>query len=89
VGRSKETNEEELRFFVLSLIARTGINPDRYTYGELITIANEADYETQVDRACSAQSSDMLPKRPTTPQEMQAKKAAIAAHINSQFEKFQ
>lgn len=66
---SKETvhgdvsiSREELREFVLKLIARTGINPDTYTMGELFLIAKEHNYQKQTDRACSAQSPDMLPK---------------------------
>jgi len=51
----------------------------------MTTINNELLTEKQIDRACAAQSSDMLPKFPPSPEELEAKRKAMEARINQQF----
>ena len=50
-----------------------------------MTINREISTEKQIDRACAAQSSDMLPKLPPSPEELDAKRRAMEARINQQF----
>lgn len=48
-------------------------------------IAQEEQIHTQINRACSAQSPEMLPKTPPTPVDKEAKIRNINAKINSYF----
>jgi hypothetical protein len=82
---TKECSREDVHYFYLSLTGRTGIDLSNYTLGEMTTINNELLTEKQIDRACAAQSSDMLPKFPPSPEELEAKKRAMEARINQQF----
>lgn len=45
----------------------------------------EALLDKQIDRACAAQSDDMMPKLPPSPEEKAAKKKQIQAQINAKF----
>jgi hypothetical protein len=45
----------------LEIIGRTGVDPTLFTVGQLLVIAQEHDYQRQVDRACAAHSPKMLP----------------------------
>jgi len=48
-------------------------------------IAEEHQYQTQIDRACAAQSQEMMPKEKTTPVDKDAHLEQIDAKINSYF----
>jgi len=41
-------------------------------------IASEHNYQTQIDRACAAQSSEMLPEEPTKTQTEEEKKRVVS-----------
>lgn len=71
--------------FVHRVIGRLGIDPSDYTVGELISINEEYEIEKSIDRACAAQSTDLLPKFAPTAEEKAAKKKAIEARINAKF----
>jgi len=51
----------------------------------MITIQSERRIETQIDRACAAQSSELLPKLAPTKDELEARKKQIEAKINARF----
>lgn len=53
---------DDLEEFILRLIAKTGINPHDYTFGQMVFINETYDTERQIDRACAAQSPDLLPE---------------------------
>lgn len=50
-----------------------------------MTINRELQTEKQIDRACAAQSSEMLPKFPPSPEDLAAQRAAMETRINQQF----
>lgn len=82
---TEECNREDFHYFFLSLTARIGIDLSNYTIGEMVTLSREAQFEKQIDRACAAQSSEMMPKIPPSPEELKARKAAMEAKIKQQF----
>jgi len=43
------------------------------------------ELEQQIDRACAAQSPDMLPKTTPSQKELEARKRVMEAKINQQF----
>jgi len=45
----------------------------------------EYELEKQIDRACAAQSSEMLPKIPPSQKELEAQRKVMEAKINQQF----
>jgi hypothetical protein len=51
----------------------------------MLALNYEFDIEKQIDRACSAQSAEMLPKVPPSLEEVEAKRTAMDARIKSQF----
>jgi hypothetical protein len=51
----------------------------------MILINEEYEIERSIDRACAAQSSDMLPKLAPTPEEAAAKKLAMEKRIQAKF----
>jgi hypothetical protein len=54
----------------------------------MLTLNREANFQKQIDRACAAQSAEMMPKIPPSPQEIAARKAAVEARIKQQFAGF-
>lgn len=54
--------EKAIRRFILSLVGKLGLDPYQYTFGQLVEIHKIYEREKQIDRACSAQSPEMLPK---------------------------
>jgi hypothetical protein len=53
----------------------------------MITISDEYEYNKQIDRACAAQSAELMPKPITTPESVKAEKAAMKAKIEARFNK--
>lgn len=51
----------------------------------MLTISKEHATDKQIDRACAAQSPDMLPNTPPSPEEYLAKRKAMEASINAKF----
>jgi hypothetical protein len=51
----------------------------------MVTLNREAQLEKQIDRACAAQSSEMMPRIPPSPEEIAARKRAMEAKIKQQF----
>ena len=51
----------------------------------MIVINEEYEIEKGIDRACSAQSTDLMPKLAPTPEEVQAKKLAMERRIQAKF----
>ena len=47
---------------IIRIIGKTGIDPTLFTFGEIFLIGKEYNFQKQIDRACSAQSPDMLPE---------------------------
>lgn len=56
-------NERDLRCLVLKLQSR-GVDIDKLTLGEIIYMENKAHERDQINWACSAQNSALLPKTP-------------------------
>jgi len=50
----------------------------------MITISDEYDLHKQIDRACAAQSAEMMPKI-SSPENSAAMKEAMKAKINARF----
>ena len=69
--RTKITGED-VEEYLLRGIARLRIDPGLYSFGQLSLMIEESDTQKQIDRACAAQSNEMLP----TPK---AKKTAVSA----------
>ena len=55
-------SEQDVRKFILGVVGKLGIDPYQYTFGELVDINQVYEREKQIDRACAAQSPEMLPR---------------------------
>lgn len=60
---SRKLESGELRQWVLEFTAKSGVNPDPYTLGELLDMIQAREEEIQVGWACSAQNPDLLPEK--------------------------
>jgi len=51
-----------------------------------MTIYHDLETQRQIDRACAAQSSEMLPKMPTPPEVKAAQKEALRKRVEKYFQ---
>lgn len=87
--RPKESrlDDGDIRCIALNLQAR-GVAIDDLTLGEIIYMENKAHERDQINWACSAQNSELLPKK-TTPKQSKEKAAKIIkARVSPVFEKY-
>ena len=59
---TEKLEKHQIHAFITRFRAGTGIDPGEFSIGEIVDMANEHNRQRQIDRACAAQSPEMLPK---------------------------
>ncbi len=86
-SKESKLNDGDIRCVALNLQAR-GVNIDDLTLGEIIYMENKAHERDQINWACSAQNSELLPKKTTTKQSKEKAAKIIQARVSPVFEKY-
>ena len=81
--RNAESNPVIIKQLIYEFVGKTGTDISRFTLGEVLAIIRAREEEIQINRACSAQSSELLPDR-LKKSNKNAK--SVNSHIKAQFE---
>ena len=60
---AEQVTGDTIRIWILEFVAKTTIDVDPYTLGEILYMINAREEELQIGWACSAQAPDLLPEK--------------------------